>query len=299
MKHIAARIFLTLCFVLSSSGFTPVLALDLKGSLGENGHKRYVSPLANPLFNETPYITTEARPIYIHHELPSDFVTGGGNIELFALELRVAITERLGVIATKDGYADIHFNSVLPDIDGFMNISLGLKYAIISNPEENAILTVGFEYELPTGDLTTGGISLQGGGDGLIDLFVTGAKAYGKLGLQGSAGVSLALDGDHDSSILNWSAHFNYEIIKNFFPLLEINGTTTIDDGTRTGIASFEGNDFVNFGSTDSGTVVTLGAGARYIFNKHLQIGAGYEFPITEREDLFGWRTNFDMVITF
>lgn len=299
MKRFVTNPFLALCFILSFSGPTPVLALDLKGSLGDNGHRRYVPALANPLFNETPYITTEVRPIYIHHEIPSSFVTGGGNIELFALELRVALTERLGIIASKDGYADVHFESVLPDTDGFMNISLGLKYAVISNPEENALLTVGFEYEPPTGSLSTGSISLQGGGDGLIDLFITGAKAFGKLGLQGSSGVDIAIDGNHDSSFWHWSAHANYEIADNIFPLLEINGITTINDGTRTGIADFEGNDMVNFGSTASGTVVTLGAGVRYKFNDHFQMGAGYEFPITEREDLFDWRTNFDMVITF
>ncbi len=54
-----------------------------------------------------------------------------------------------------------------------------------------------------------------------------------------------------------------------------------------------------NFGSTDSGTVVTFGVGARYRFTDHIQMGAGYEFPITEREDLFDWRTNVDFVLTF
>jgi len=299
MKRFVIHIFLTLCLIFSFAVSTPVLALNLKGSLGDNGHERYVPPLSNPLFNETPYITTEARPIYMHHEISSNFVTGGGSIDLFALELRVALTDRLGIIATKDGYADVSFSSVLPDTSGFVNISLGLKYAIISNPQDNALLSVGFEYEPPSGDLSTAGIILQGGGDGLVNLFVTGAKAFGKLGLQASGGLNLAIDNDHDSSLAHWAAHIDYEILTNLFPILEINGTTTIDDGSRTAIASFEGNDLVNFGSTDSGTVITMGLGARYKFNNHFQMGAGYEFPLTEREDLFGWRTNFDMVISF
>ena len=187
----------------------------------------------------------------------------------------------------------------LGSFDGFLNISLGFKYALISNPKTNSIFTVGIEYEPPTGTLSSASIDMQGEGDGLIDFFVTGAKAFDKLGLQGSTGFDIALDGDHDSSFWHWSAHVDYEIVENFFPLLELNGISTIDDGTRTGIAPFEGNDIVNFGSTDSGSVVTLGAGARYKINDHVQVGAGYEFPITDREDLFNWRTNFDMVITF
>jgi hypothetical protein len=279
----------------------PVQAFDFnfKGSLGQNGHQRYVPPLSSPLFNETPYITTEARPIYIHHEIPNDFVTGGGDIDLFALELRVALTERLGIIATKDGYADINFAGVLPDTDGFANISLGLKYAVYSDPQTDAIISVGAEYEPPSGNISTAGIFLQGGGDGFLDLFVTGAKAYGKLGVQAGAGANIAIDSNHDSSFIHWSAHIDYELFENFFPLIEANGTSTYHDGSRLALGSFEGNDLVNFGSTDSGHVVTMGVGARYKFNSHFQLGAGYEFPVTEREDLFDWRTNFDMVISF
>ena len=32
--------------------------LDLKGALGDAGFTHYVSPVPNPLVNETPYITT-------------------------------------------------------------------------------------------------------------------------------------------------------------------------------------------------------------------------------------------------
>jgi len=50
------------------------LGLDLNGSLGDGRHSRYVPPVTNPVFNETPYITTEARAFYFHHEIPDDFV---------------------------------------------------------------------------------------------------------------------------------------------------------------------------------------------------------------------------------
>src|SRR5262245_5190246 len=97
---------------------------DLKGSRAE-GHNGYVSPLANPLFNETPYITTELRPIYLHNSLPGKFLTGGGWIDAVAAELRIALTDRLGFIASKDGYVRSNFNGALPDVDGFANISAG------------------------------------------------------------------------------------------------------------------------------------------------------------------------------
>lgn len=273
--------------------------LDLKGSLGKaGGHKRYVPPLVNPLFNETPYITTEARPLHLHYDLPSSFLTTGGTIDVTAVELRVALTDRLGFIASKDGYVFADFDAVLPDDNGFANISLGFKYAVISKPEEQKILTVGIEYEPPIGGVKTAGIDLQGGGDGFIDFFVTGAKAWDKFGLQGSFGYNHAIDGNHDSSLVHYSAHADYELFRGFFPVIELNGITTVNHGTRT-VGNFEGFDLINFGSTDSGTVVTFAGGARYRFNDHVQMGIGYETPITDREDIINWKLAVDFVFTY
>jgi hypothetical protein len=271
---------------------------DFKGSLGEGRHTRYVPPLVNPLFNETPYITTEARPLHLHYDLPSQFLTTGGSIDVTALELRLALTERLGFIASKDGFVNADFDAVLPDDTGFANISLGFKYAVHSNPADQSILTVGAEYEPPTGSVETAGIDLQEGGDGFIDFFVTGAKAWDKFGIQGSVGYNHAIDGDHDSSLIHYSLHADYEVYPGLFPIVELNGITTVANGNRT-VGDFEGFDLVNFGSTDSGTVVTLAAGARYRFNDNVQVGFGYEAPITSREDIINWKIAADLVISY
>ena len=272
--------------------------LDFKGSLAPGKHSRYVPPLANPLLNETPYITTEARPLLIYNDIPDQFLTTGGEIIIGAVEVRIALTERLGFIASKDGYGDLDFDAVLPDDDGFVNISFGFKYAVHSDPANQSILTVGIEYEPPTGNIETAGIDLQGSGDGMLDLFITGAKAWEKLGLQGSAGTNLAIDGDHESSFIHYSLHADYEIASGLFPMIELNGFTTIDNGARTA-GDFEGIDLVNFGSTDSGTVVLGAIGARWRLNDHVIFGAGYEAPLTGREDITDWRLNFDMVLSY
>lgn len=273
--------------------------LDFKGSLGEaGGHKRYVPPLVNPLFNETPYITTEARPLHMHYDLPNQFLTNGGSIDVTAVELRVALTERLGFIASKDGFVFADFAAVLPDDNGFANISLGFKYAVLSRPKEQAILTVGIEYEPPTGGVQTAGIDLQQGGDGFIDFFVTGAKAWDRFGIQGSIGYNHAIDGDHDNSMIHYSLHADYELFPGFFPIIELNGFTNVSNGTRT-VGDFAGFDLINFGTTDAGTVVTLAGGARYRLNDHVQFGLGYEAPITNREDIINWKVVFDVVLTY
>ena len=270
-----------------------------KGSMSEGKFKRYVPPLAQPYFNETPYITTEARLVYLYNEIPKGFVTGGGSINIFAAQIRLALTERLGLIATKDGYTILKFDSVLPDSDGFENISFGLKYALFQRPESEEIISFGIRYEPPTGSLSSGGINLQGKGDGFIDYFLTGAKAVNKWGLQGSLGIQQALDTDYNSSFFHWHGHIDYELFNNLFPLIEVNGLKAYDPGNRTGISNFEGNDAANFGSTSSTHVVSGTAGFRYRFNNHVILGVGYETALTEQKDLLEYRTNLDLTIHF
>ncbi|MFQ5716514.1 MAG: hypothetical protein ACE5GQ_05375 [Nitrospinales bacterium] len=277
--------------------------LDLKGSLGEGKHKRYVPPVSNPFFNENPYITTEVRPYYLNNTIPAEFLTGGGQIQAWAAQIRIALTDRLGIIATKDGYVNADFRNALLDTEGAENIAFGLKYALLSDPARDRILSLGIKFEVPTGSVGTSGLSLQGGGSGFTDVFMSAAGTvptmWNKIGLQGSFGFNLANNGAHDSSMVHYAFHADYELPFNIFPLVEINGFSTINDGSRTAGVNFEGIDLVNFGSVRSGHVATLNAGARYKISKNIQIGGGYEFPITNRRDLMKYRINADLVISF
>jgi hypothetical protein len=229
-------------------------------------------------------------------------VTDGGYVNLAALQLRLALTERLGFIATKDGYADAHFDEVLGDEDGFSNIAFGFKYAILSDPESESLLTAGLRYEIPINDLETGGIELQGDGDGFLNPFVTGATTFGDLGLQASLGANIALDGDADTSILHYSLHADYEVLPGLFPLIEMNGFTPIDHANRlTGaLGELDGVDLLNFGSDDRDTTITIGGGLRYRFTDNVQLGLGAETPITDNDDsIFGYRLYADLVLSW
>ncbi len=91
----------TLVGVLSANSGAAGDGIVLEGSLVQGGFDR----VTNPIFNETPLITTEIRPIYFYQRIPGDFATGGGNIDVVAAQVRIALTERLGFLATTDGYA--------------------------------------------------------------------------------------------------------------------------------------------------------------------------------------------------
>ncbi|MBV1878672.1 MAG: hypothetical protein KUG79_13590 [Pseudomonadales bacterium] len=289
----ACLLFLNLVLI------SPVLLaeVDFSGSLVEGKYNRYIPAISNPLFNETPLMTTEVRPILLLNKIPDDFVTGGGNIKIVAAEIRVALNDRWGIIATKDGYADIDFEGVLPDESGAVNVSLGIKYAAYFNRQTHSIVTLGLEYEPPVGALESGGIDLQGQGDGFLDLFVSGATFKGRWGWQGNIGYNKALDSDHDSSMLHVSGHVNYQVNQFFYPVLELNVFSVVQDGDRFPF-DFEGIDLVNFGSTNAGTVTTMAIGARFIITDHVRLGLAFEAPVGSNEDIMDKRLYVDMVLS-
>lgn len=283
------------------------LGLDIDGSFGDGGFARYVPPVTNPLFNETPFITTEVKPIYIFHHIPDDFVTGGGSVNVIAVQARLAITERLGFIATADGYSFIDFESGLEDDNGLNDIAAGLKYAVISNPAAGHIATVGVRYTAPVGTLESDGLEFNGVGDGFIDVFVTGAKLFDKAQLQGSVGTQIALS-NKNVGFLHASLHGDYEILPGFFPLIEANLTVPIQDGNRLRGLNLTGVDIIDLGADDPETTLTVAFGARWRVSENALFGAAFEKNLIENNitgtsgteaSAFGWRVTTDLTIHF
>lgn len=255
-----------------------------------------VSPVTNPVNFEDPRTQTEARPIYIYHKLGEDFVTQGGDIRGYALQLRYAVNERLGITAHKDGYVDFNPDAVLNDDEGFANLAAGVKYAFYRDAESGQILTAGLRYEVPTGDNEV----FHGRGSGVISPFLSGAMNMGGFNLMGYTSVRQALD-NSDSSFYDFSLHADYPI-GSFYPTMEVNVFHVIDAGNRLGIAD-EGQDFFNFGSSNSDgiTMVTMGLGGRYKISDKITYGLAYEFPLTNGEgsNVTDWRVTSDFTIGF
>lgn len=255
-----------------------------------------ISPVSAPVTNEDPRITTELRPMYLYHQISNDFVTGGGRIHAVAVQVRVALTERIGFIATKDGYAWLDADEVLPDEDGWMNLAFGFKGSVWQDEETASIVSLGLRYEAPSGNRDV----FQGYGDGVLNPFLSAAKGidagFSDVHLQFYSGPRIPISGS-DSTFWDTSAHVDYQIGA-FYPLAELNWVSALDSGRRVPIDQ-EGFDVLNLGSTDVGgnDVVTAAFGARYRVADWLDLGATGEFPITNREDIFGWRVTADVII--
>lgn len=255
--------------------------------------EQMISPISNPVNFEDPRIISEIRPVFMYHELEDDFITGGGDVQLYALQLRLALSENLALIATKDGFID--FNPTgLPDQTGFANIAAGLKYSFYKS--DNSIATAGLRYEAPLGNRDV----FQGNGDGQVNPFISAAVALETINIVAGTGFRLPID-DADSTFYDFDLHVDYPI-DNFYPTVELNVVHTIDGGERLPMAD-EGQDLFNFGSTmaDGKTLVTAAAGFRYRVCDDIDFGVAYQIPLTNGRgsNVTDWRVTADLIYRF
>lgn len=252
----------------------------------------FISPMTNPVFFEDPRTLTEARFIYLNHSVPA--ALGGNNVQLFALQLRAAITDELSIIATKDGYA-VSDNPLVAD--GWADVAAGLKLNVYKDVASQTIASVGTTYEMPVGSPQT----LQGNGDGEFHLFATGGTEFleDTHWISGT-GLRLPVDQGAESTVFYWSNHLDRRIGDTGFYLLgETNWYHWVDDGnTPIGV---EGLDLFNLGSNavDNNDIVTGALGVKYKPSANTELGFAWEVPLTDRRDILDDRFTMDWIFRY
>ena len=280
-------------------------------------YEGFVAPVSAPYLFEEPFITTGLSAWYMYHEFPGSSIFDGGHLNAVALQERVAITDRLAFIATKDGYVwmDPKFD-LLDNEQGFVNIAAGFKYALIDMREDNFIVSPALRFEIPVG----GRDVYSGHGDGVFIPSVSAAWGIGDFHAMGSVGGQIPVDYGDQTSQIFYNLHLDYALWKYFVPLVELNGyhwtsnghgnlPVPTDVGTLrlsyaqdvTGVGGFEGIDVLNLGSpsVSKRDVVTFAAGARFPITKNVSLGAVYEFPITHRKYIFDQRVTANLMLEF
>jgi hypothetical protein len=280
-------------------------------------YEGFVMPMAMPYLFEDPFITTNISIHGIYHDFPDDSVLDGGGAGVLAIQARVALTDRLAFIATKDGYVWLRpGHRLLRDQQGFFDITAGLKYALIDMPEENFILSPSLRFEAPTGSSDM----FSGNGDGVAIPAVSVAWGVDRFHVIADLGGRIPFDRSDESTSIFYNLHVDYAVHQYFVPFLEVNGTHWTDDGdggltihtkigdlplrtvqTALNTGRGEGNDVVNLGSqgVDGNDIVTLAVGARFPVMKHVSAGLAYEFPLTTREDLFQQRYTANLTFEY
>ncbi|MHC5065009.1 MAG: hypothetical protein ACYTG5_13670 [Planctomycetota bacterium] len=261
--------------------------------------QKVISPVSMPTIFESPVIQSELRPFFLTQKLPGTSVFSGGDFQLYAVQARFALTDKLALIATKDGFID--FN---PDVNpisghdesGWADIAAGLKYAIYEDHDHGVIVTPGLIYEIDSGNHDV----WQGNGDGLLRPFVSAAWDLEELNLLGTFGYNQPMHSSAETTSIDYHLHADYEVTDRIFPLVEFNGIYYVEDANAVPF-NFEGGDLINLGSANvkGNSVYTAAIGARFAITDSLQAGAVYEFPLGGRKDLLENRVTVDMIWTF
>jgi hypothetical protein len=263
---------------------------------GLRGFEQLTAPVGNPLYFEDPVIATEAKLLFLRHSFGDDSQLQGGEVTVAAVQLRLAISERLAIIATKDGYSWLNADA-LPEEDGWNSLAAGLKYAFYVDRAEALVASTGFRYETKINGESK---VLQGDVDE-VSPFVCFAKGWGAFTLSGNVTARVPLDQTDGNNIVQWDLSAAYEVSPGISPLIEVHGLHYLDDADRTPL-SVGGYDYTNLGSQDvsGSTVVSLGAGARIKFSPNVSLGALYEFALTNKDaDIMDQRLTVDLVLRY
>ncbi len=281
--------------------------MKLLGCLKPSDHcfDDFISPMINFVFFEDPRTLTELRPIFVHHNLPNQVGTlglPGGAVQLYAAQFRIALTERLSLIAVKDGFIveDLD-DGLLDDLldDGWAAVTAGLKYNLIRDTCRGRIASVGFTYELPVGSRR----ALQDIGDGEFHVFGTAGRRLwdGNGHLLTAFGYRFPVDDSVQTSAFHWSNHFDIRLSKRAYVFTEMawwHWTESADTGAGIGVA---GQDLFNLFATNvaGNDLVTQNVGLKVKTNRIAEAGIAYEFPLTDFKDVIKDRLQLDLIFRY
>ena len=78
--------------------------LTRKPFQSDHAFDNFIGPVSNPIFTKDARSLTEARALFIQNWIPrSHPVVPGGNYQVYTLQARIALTDRLTLFADKDG----------------------------------------------------------------------------------------------------------------------------------------------------------------------------------------------------
>jgi hypothetical protein len=269
-----------------------------------------ISPVSSPFLFEDPRALTEVRPIFLIQTAPNrNAAFSGGNSEFYGIQARLAITDRWSIVLNELGA--VTFNPGSSDVGigndtGFAEIHVGPKWTFYRDEQAGRLAAAGVTLEIPAGS----GSVFQNTGSLSLDPYVSfgqtfGRTSYGTFNFLTTGGWSFSVD-DERTDYLHFHFHLDYDVgnLHYIYPLVELNWYHTTSNGKANDGIGTEGGDLVNFGSPSydgKNDLVTMAFGARYKFggSDHYQVGAAFEFPLTDRKDLQSFRFGLDFIIRY
>ncbi|XAL99329.1 hypothetical protein OT109_17335 [Phycisphaeraceae bacterium D3-23] len=254
-------------------------------------NQQFVHPITSPYYHENSFVTTDVRAWYLYHDFPNSVL--GGDVQVAAVQVRLALTDRLQLVAYKDGYA--WFDDTVVNDHGLMDIAAGLKWNFYRDSAEQLSMAVGVGYEISSGDDHV----LQD--DDELRLWFSVDKGFDDFHVGFTFNYFYPTGGEDplgDAERISWHVHLDYYVNEWFSPVVEFNGYHTID-ASSTAPLPFTGVDVTNLGGGESQDVVTMGIGGAFRLDSDISLRIGYEFPLTDDIDLFGDRWTASLVWEF
>ena len=274
-----------------------------------NTFDRFIKPLTNPVYFDDARNQTYVHVYHAIQTLPDKIKTRlgrvplDGDLTLTALRINYAINDRFSILAGKDGYINFNPDDTLKHEEGWGDIAVGAKYALIYDKKNEFILCGKLMYEFSQGSRDV----YQGNGSGNFAPSLTFLKGWDKFEFMGMVGGIIPVENEEESTMMFDSWHASYNFMDKIFPLIELNHFWVVRQAERkelvASIANFEGGDVINLGSQHGAQnrhLVTMAAGSRFRVMKNIDLGFAYEFPLTSPStSLMDNRWNFDVVVHF
>lgn len=248
----------------------------------QNG-RRIVHPMSAPNYNDDAYITSDVRGHYINHQFPRNGVTNGGAARTYGFQFRKAIDERFQFQISKLGFNDVHLGG--SEEAGLDDLAVAIKYAFLQDWESQTHASIGVGYELGIGDDDTLG------GDDEFRVFAAFNKGFDRSHFGLSINALFATGSENpngDSDRLSAHLHYDYEVNDTFSPIVELNYYQTLSNGTP--VTPFSGLDLGNFGGNEDEDALSLAVGGELRVQRDLAVRLGYESPLSDSVDLWGYR---------
>lgn len=297
---------------------------DFTCSEREGRYDGFVAPATAPYLFEDPFITTGVSAWWAWHQFAENSPLEGGHLNVMAVQLRAAITDRLGLIATMDGYTIVEADTGLPSPTGDVlntgrginDLGLGFKYLLVDMPEAGFALSPSMRFQIPVGDRDV----FHGNGDGIFLFDVSSAYGYKGFHLLGDLGVTIPVDNEANSTLLHGHLQMDFPIIEQIRPFAGVNwyhylasgngdqqvntrlGTLQINTASAaTGTKRVGGLDYANLGTSGiTGNDIVSGAvGIRFPVTKNVSLSGAYEIPLTDREDVLSQRVTANVAYDF
>lgn len=245
----------------------------------DSAFPRFIGPSSNPWLAKDPRSLTEARLLGVLNWTPSDHPWDSNLSQSYLLQMRVALSKRWSVFMDKNGYSFVDRGPQGGTVDGWNNLAFGSKYLLVRDVENQFLVAVGGQFEMPTGESNV----YQRPSDGSLTAFVSAGKEFCCFWhLLGNVGTRIPMSGD-GSTLFYSQLHLDREMMGWLHPLVEVNYYHIATDGHGNQPATFGQGDAL-FDWSVPGTVgsdlVTLAVGLRAKCNRSAEVGVTYECPL-------------------